>query len=324
MDPGVLSINITLYRVAQNSKIVNALINAARNGKSVFVFIELQARFDETANIYWSKKLEEVGVKVRFGIRGLKIHGKLVLITRKEGAKSNIYAVLSTGNFHEGNATVFADITLLTADKRITSEVKKIFDFLEYPFKNFTFKSLLVSPNNARRRLSLLIDNEIKNARLGREAWMIIKSNNLVDSDMIKKMYQASREGVKIRLIIRGTCSLVPGEPELSENIEGISIVDRYLEHSRIFVFCNNKKNAYYISSADWMARNLDHRIEITCPVYDTDLQNELRTLLELQWADNVKARVLNREQNNPYKTTAEKKSIRAQVEFYNYLQSLL
>jgi polyphosphate kinase len=323
MDPGVSAIKITLYRVAQNSKVINALINAARNGKSVMVIIELQARFDEKSNIYWSRKLEEVGVKVFFGIRGLKIHSKLVLITRKEGVDTRQYAAVSTGNFHEGNAAVYSDTTLLTADKRITQEVKKIFNFFENTFKTFTYKSLLVSPNHARRRLMVLIDNEMKNAQLGRDAWIIIKTNSLVDNDMNKKLYQASAEGVKVRLIIRGICSLIPGEAGLSENIEGISIVDRYLEHSRIFVFCNNNRELYYISSADWMPRNLDHRIEVTCPVYDPDLQRELRTQIELQWADNVKARILSIAQDNRYKATAKGKKVRSQAEFYNYLKNL-
>jgi polyphosphate kinase len=303
--------------------VINALINAARNGKSVMVIIELQARFDEKSNIYWSKKLEEVGVKVFFGIRGLKIHSKLVLITRKEGQKTALYASVSTGNFHEGNASVYSDTTLLTADKRITQEAKKIFNFFENTFKTFTYKSLLVSPNHARRRLMILMDNEMKNAELGRDAWIIIKTNSLVDTDMIKKLYQVSEAGVKVRLIIRGTCSLIPGEPGMSENIEGISIVDRYLEHSRIFVFCNNNRELYYLSSADWMTRNLDHRIEVTCPVYDEDLQKELRTQIEMQWADNVKARVLNKQQDNRYKISKNKKRFASQVEFYDYLKTL-
>jgi polyphosphate kinase len=323
MDPKVSSIKITLYRVAKNSKVINALINAARNGKQVMVIIELQARFDEKSNIYWSRKLEEVGAKVFFGIRGLKIHSKLVLITRKEGQKNMYYASVSTGNFHEGNAAVYSDTTLLTADKRITLEVKKVFQFFENTFKTYTYKSLLVSPNHMRRRLLILIDNEMKNAQLGREAWIIIKTNSLVDPEMIRKLYAASNEGVNIRLIIRGICSLIPGEPGLSENIEGISIVDKYLEHSRIFVFCNNNRELYYISSADWMPRNLDHRIEVTCPVYDEDLKQELRTQLELQWADNVKARILDVKQDNRYKSDKNEKKVRSQLEFYKYLGSL-
>lgn len=322
IDPKVVSIKITLYRVARNSKVINALINAARNGKSVTVIIELQARFDEKANIYWSRKMEEVGVRVLFGIRGLKVHCKLVLISRKEGRGLNNFAGISTGNFHEGNARVYSDTTLLTADKRISSEVKKVFIFFDNTFKTFSYKSLLLSPNYTRRRLMNLIDNEIRNKEIGRDAWIIIKTNSLVDKDMIKKLYQASNAGVKIRLIIRGICSLIPGEPGLSENIEGISIVDTFLEHSRIFVFCNNNRNLYYISSADWMTRNLDHRIEVTCPVYDPDLQEELRTQIEMQWDDNVKARILNREQDNQYRIDDAGPKSRSQHEFYNYLKN--
>ncbi len=321
IDPKVVYIKITLYRVAKNSKVINALINAARNGKQVTVIIELQARFDEKANIYWSRKMEEVGVRVLFGIRGLKVHCKLVLIGRREGRAIVNYAGISTGNFHEGNAKVYSDTTLLTRDSKISSEVKKVFLFFDNTFKNFSYKSLLLSPNYARRRLMNLIDNEIKNKKLGRDAWIIIKTNSLVDKDMIKKLYQASNAGVGIRLIIRGICSLIPGEPGLSENIEAISIVDTFLEHSRIFVFCNNNRAIYYISSADWMSRNLDHRIEATCPVYDTDLQDELKTQIELQWRDNAKARILNREQNNIYKRNEKMPPVRSQIEFYNYLK---
>jgi polyphosphate kinase len=322
IDPKVASIKITLYRVAKNSKIIHALINAARNGKAVTVIIELQARFDEKANIYWSRKMEEVGINVMFGIRGLKVHCKLILITRREGRAVVNYAGISTGNFHEGNAMVYSDTTLLTSDLRISSEVKKVFLFFDNTFKTFSYKSLILSPNHTRRRLMNLIDIEIKNKERGREAWIIIKSNSLVDKDMIKKLYQASIAGVNIRLIIRGVCSLIPEEPGLSENISGISIVDTFLEHSRIFVFCNNNRNRFYISSADWMTRNLDHRIEVTCPIYDHDLQDELRTQLELQWNDNVKARILNRNQDNHYMTNDNESRKRSQHEFYKYLKN--
>ncbi|TVR69316.1 MAG: polyphosphate kinase 1 [Marinilabiliales bacterium] len=322
IDPKVVSVKITLYRVARNSKVINALINAARNGKQVTVIIELQARFDEKANIYWSRKMEEVGVRVLFGIRGLKVHCKLILISRREGREVVCYAGISTGNFHEGNAGIYSDTTLLTRDKRIASEVRKVFNFFDNTFKNFTYKSLLLSPNYARRRLVNLIDNEIRNRDLGRDSWVIVKTNSLVDKDLINKLYQAGRAGVKIRLIVRGICSLIPGEPGLSDNIEAISIVDAFLEHSRIFVFCNNNKNLYYISSADWMTRNLDHRIEVTCPVYDPDLQEELRTQIELQWSDNVKAREINREQDNRYRKNEGSQPVRSQAEFYRYLKN--
>ncbi len=321
IDPQVASIRISLYRVAKNSKIINALINAARNGKSVTVIIELQARFDEKANIYWSRKMEEVGVNVLFGIRGLKVHCKLVLVTRKEGRALVNYAAISTGNFHEGNARVYSDTTLLTADRRITSEVRKVFMFFDNTFKTFTYKSLILSPNHTRRRLMNLVDNEIKNREAGKESWIIIKTNSLVDRDMIKKLYQASNAGVEARMIVRGMCSLIPGEPGLSENIQAISIVDTFLEHSRIFIFCNGGNNLYFISSADWMTRNLDHRIEVTCPVYDPDLQEELRTQIELQWQDNVKARILNRDQDNQYRDNNDKPALRSQHEFYSYLK---
>ncbi len=321
IDPRVVSIKITLYRVARNSKVINALINAARNGKTITVVIELQARFDEKANIYWARKMEEVGIRVHFGIRGLKVHCKLVLVTRKEGRTLVNYAGISTGNFHEDNARVYSDTTLLTCDKRISLEVKKVFLFFENTFKNFTYKSLLLSPNYARRRLLNLIDNEIRNKESGGDAWVIIKVNSLVDREMIKKLYHASSAGVKVRMIVRGICSLIPEEPGLSENIEAISIVDTFLEHSRIFVFCNNGKNQFFISSADLMTRNLDNRIEVTCPVYDPDLQEELRTQIELQWRDNVKARILNRNQDNRYRSN-DKPSVRSQHEFYKYLKS--
>ena len=321
IDPKVTYIKITLYRVATNSKVINALINAARNGKAVTVIIELQARFDEKANIYWSKKMEEAGVRVLFGIRGLKVHCKLLLIGRKEGRIVVNYAGISTGNFHEGNARIYSDTKLLTKDVRISSEAKKVFNFFDNTFKTFNYKSLFLSPNYARRRLMNLIDNEIKNREAGRDAWIFLKTNSLVDKDMIKKLYQASNSRVQIRLIVRGICSLIPGEPGMSENIEAISIVDTFLEHSRIFVFCNNNRNLYFISSADWMARNLDHRIEITCPVYDPDLKDELKTQLELQWSDNVKARILNREQDNKYRKDDNKMEMRSQYEFYKYLK---
>ncbi len=320
IDPKVVSIKITLYRVAKNSKVINALINAARNGKQVTVIIELQARFDEKANIYWSRKMEEVGVRVLFGIRGLKVHCKLILVSRREGRAIVNYSAISTGNFHEGNAKVYSDTTLLTKNPRITSEVKKVFMFFDNTFKNFSYKALFLSPNYARRRLMNLIDNEIKNQELGRPAHIFIKTNSLVDKDMIKKLYQASNAGVRIRLIVRGICSVMPGVPGMSENIEAISIVDTFLEHSRIFVFCNNNSDLYYISSADWMSRNLDHRIEVTCPVYDADLQEELKTMLELQWRDNVKARMINPEQDNQYKKDNSNKPVRSQVEFMKYL----
>jgi len=322
IDPKVTSIKITLYRVAKHSKVINALINAARNGKLVTVVIELQARFDEKSNIYWSKKLEEVGVTVLFGVPGLKVHSKTTLITRKEKKKLVHYATVGTGNFHEGNASVYSDVTLFTADKRITTDVIKLFNFYENIYRTYTYKHLLVSPLYMRRRLINLIDNEINNARNGKNAHIILKINNLVDKDMIKKLYQANNSGVKIALIIRGICSLIPGVPGMSENIKAVSIVDKYLEHARIFVFCNNNKELYYISSADWMTRNLDHRIEVVCPVYDPKLRKELKNILKFQLKDNVKSRIINQEQDNLYKAKKSKKTIRSQIETYKAIKN--
>jgi polyphosphate kinase len=323
MDPNVISIKTTLYRVASDSAVINALINAALNGKHVMVNIELQARFDEEINIYFSKLLEEAGVIVTFGIRGLKVHSKVTLITRMENGRHVNYAAVGTGNFHEGTAGVYSDLLLLTKDKRICSEVWKVFDIFENTFKNYNFKYLHVSPNYQRKRLYALIDREIANSKKGKEAFIIVKANNLVDTDMVRKLYLANNAGVKIKLIIRGVCSLIPGVKGQSENIEAISIVDRFLEHSRIFVFCNKGDELYYISSADWMTRNIDTRIEVSAPVFDKDLQNELRHIIAIQLSDNVKTRLIDQKQTNPYKREEGAKPIRSQLELYNYYRKL-
>jgi polyphosphate kinase len=324
IDPQVIEISITIYRVARNSRVVNALINAARNGKKVFVVIELQARFDEEANIYWSRKLEEVGAKVSFGFPNLKIHAKLLNIVRKEGRQTKYYACVSTGNFHEGNAMVYSDLFLFTADKRITLDVKRIFDFFENPFRNFTYRHLIKSPLNLRRKMYNLIENEIKNAKAGKEAYIILKLNSLVDNDIISKLYQANDAGVKIRMIVRGTCSMIPGVNGLSEHVEAVSIVDKYLEHARILIFCNSGNELTYITSADWMTRNLDRRIEVACPIFDKDVQLELRRMIELQMKDNVKARIINAVQDNPYVMPEGRTLIRSQVELYKYYSNQL
>jgi polyphosphate kinase len=317
MDPKVRTIKITLYRVSKNSKVINALINAARNGKQVIVVIELQARFDEKSNIYWSKKLEEVGATILFGIKALKIHCKLVQISRKEGKTLQNYSIISTGNFHEGNASVYTDVALFTCDKRITSEVERVFQFFDNPYWNYDYKYLLISPLYMRRKFIRLIDNEIKNAKAGKDAYMLLKINNLVDTNMVKKLYEANNAGVKIKLLVRGICCIRPGLPGLSENISATSI-DKFLEHSRVFVFCNNNDELYYISSADWMTRNLDHRVEVTCPVFDDNIKKELRKLLEIQLSDNVKARILNDIQDNQY-IKNDAPLIHSQMVLYNY-----
>lgn len=321
INPDVKSIKVTLYRVATNSKVINALINAARNEKDVTAVIELQARFDEKTNIYWARKLEEVGVKILFGIPGLKIHCKLLLISSKSGKKTINFAGISTGNFHEGNAGVYTDVTLLTANKKITSEVEKVFDYFQNTFKYYNYNHLLVSPQFMRNKLVTLIDTEIKNARTGKPAYIILKINNLVDGDMINKLYEASQSGVKISLIVRGICSLIPGVPGLSDNIEAISVVDKYLEHSRIFIFCNNNNEKYYISSADWMTRNLDNRVEVAAPVYDPSIQQEIRRIIDIQLGDCVKARIVDECQGNTYRKGEI--CIRSQFEIYQYYKAI-
>jgi len=319
IDPKVKSIKITIYRVASESKVVHALINAAQNGKKVTAVVELRARFDEKSNINWSRQMEEAGINVIFGVPGLKVHGKMTLITCIDGKNTINYAVVSTGNFHEGNASLYTDINLFTADKRITTEVDKVFTFLEFNYRTFTYKHLLISPANMRRKLYALIDNEIRNAKKKLPAYMLCKINNLVDEEMIRKLYQASNAGVTIQLVARGICSLVPGIPGQSENIEVVSVVDRLLEHSRIFIFCNNGQERYFISSADWMTRNLDYRIEVATPVYDENNKKELKRIIEAALKDNVKARIINPKQDNTFKRINPKKQYRSQMELYNY-----
>ncbi|MBL0327982.1 MAG: polyphosphate kinase 1 [Bacteroidetes bacterium] len=322
IDPKVQSIKITLYRVAKNSNIVKALINALKNGKEVTAVIELQARFDEEANIYWSDKLQEEGANVIYGVPGLKVHSKMFLITRRESGVLNQYAHIGTGNFNGDTSKVYTDHTLLTANKNITDEVEKVFNFYSDNFKGGTYKHLLVSPFFMRKRLVQLINKEIQNAKANKPASIVLKLNNLVDADMIRKLYDASSEGVKIKLIVRGICSLVAGVKGLSENIEAISIVDKYLEHSRVFIFHNNGEEKYFISSADWMTRNLDHRSEVAVPIYDKNVQKELRSIIDTLWSDNTKARVLGSQQNNEYRKPLGKLKVRAQEEMFNLMKS--
>ena len=319
IDPQVTEISLTIYRVARNSKVINALINAARNGKRVNVIIELQARFDEEANIYWSRKLEEADVNVYFGISGLKVHAKLLCISRMENRKIVNYTCIGTGNFHEGNARVYSDLFLLTAHKGMAKEVKKMFEFFENTYKNYSFRHLIPSPLQTRKKMYRLIDNEISNAKSGREAYIILKINSLVDKEIIYKLYQANNAGVKLKLIVRGICSLIPGVPGMSENIEAISIVDKFLEHSRIIIFCNGGNELFFISSADWMTRNLDRRIEITCPIYDKDIKDEIREMINLQLKDNVKSRIINTAQDNPYVRSDSQPPLQSQAELYKF-----
>ena len=320
IDPRVETIQITLYRVANESMVINTLINAARNGKNVVVVIELQARFDEEANIYWSNRLQEVGAKVIHGIPGLKVHSKLTLITRRVNRRLEHFAYVGSGNFQEDTAKIYCDEGLFTADKRITYDVVKIFEFFDKNYKQHIFNHIILSPFSTRQHFTYHIDHEIKNAREGKEALMIIKMNSLVDEQMMEKLYEASQAGVKIKLIIRGICSLKAGVPGLSENIEAISIVDKFLEHSRIFYFYHGGNEKLYISSADWMVRNLDRRIEVTCPIYDKEIKRELKQMLKLQLRDNVKGRILDDVQDNKYVRNNDK-PVRAQDAYYHYLK---
>ncbi len=323
IDPLVKSIKMTIYRLARNSNVINALINAARNGKSVTVYLELQARFDEKANLFWSEKLQEEGVTIINGIPGLKVHCKLLLIKRKEGNAINYYTNVATGNFNEDTAKIYADDSLLTANEKIGVEAEKVFAMFESKFKPFRFSTLIVSPFSQRNYFIRMINNEIANAKAGKKARIIIKLNNLVDQAIIKKLYQASDAGVKIRLIIRGICVLKPHIKGLSDNIRAISIVDKFLEHSRLFYFYNNGKEDLFISSADWMTRNFDYRIEVGCPINDKDIKNELLKMLEIQMNDNTKARNISADNKNEYKKTDSELQVRSQFDIYNYFKEL-
>ena len=311
--PEVKAIKTTLYRLAKDSKVVKALITAARNGKKVTAVVELMARFDEESNIKWSKRMQEEGVNVIFGVEGLKIHSKLLYIESKKG---NI-ACVGTGNFHEGNAKVYTDYLMMTARPKIVNEVAKVFDFIDRPFSPFRFNELLVSPNSMKSRILRMLDIEIKNANEGKEAWVKIKINHITDTDMVTKLYQASKAGVKIDIVIRGNCSLVPGIKGLSDNIHCVGIIDRYLEHSRILIFANGGKPRYFLGSADWMPRNLLNRIEVMTPVYDEDLQADLLRTVSYGMRDTTNGRVVDGKGTNNF---VEGPTFRSQEELYkNY-----
>lgn len=325
LDPKVTTIKITLYRLAKNSQIISSLINAAKNGKKVVVQIELQARFDEASNISYSQQMQEEGVKLIFGIKGLKVHSKICVIDRLEEGKIKHYGFISTGNFNESTAKIYTDVTLLTSHQKILKDVSKIFDFFEVNYRLYRYKHLIVSPHYSRSRFCKLIDNEISNARCGFPSYIKLKMNSLSDYKMIDKLYDASNEGVKIQLQVRGICSLVPGVKGMSENIEAISIVDNYLEHSRIFIFCNNNNPEVYISSADFMTRNLDGRVEVTCPIYDQEIKQHLIDNFEIGWKGNVKARIHSEKLDNKYRQRNENEPIfRAQQETFNFYQNKL
>lgn len=322
IDPKVVSIHITLYRLAENSNVINALINAAKNGKKVQVFVELKARFDEKANIYWSKKLEKVGVNVKVVLGELKVHSKVCLVKRREKGKIVSYATLATGNFNEVTAAVYCDHNLFTVRKEIVKDLNRFFSGLKENRFYDKYESLITSPLESRSKLNTLIDREIANVKAGIPASMILKMNSLSDEEMIGKLYQASNAGVKIDLIVRGMCCLVPGQKGFSENIKVRSIVDRYLEHARVWFFENGGEEEVYLTSADLMTRNLDRRIEVGFPILDDRIKRELKDILIIQLQDNTKAREINATNNNSYIGRDEKKRHRSQVDIYQYLKS--
>ncbi|HOH37828.1 MAG TPA: polyphosphate kinase 1 [Spirochaetota bacterium] len=318
MDTNVTEIKITLYRVAKDSSISNALINASKNGKKVTVLMEIQARFDEDNNIYWANLMKEEGVNVILGIAGLKVHSKLCMITRRENSAFKNYCIIGTGNFNEETARQYTDHYLLTSDKRITSEISELFDFFVMNFRHHSYRNLIVAPFNMRDEFKRLIKNEIRNAESGVDAEIFIKVNNLVDREMIKYIRRAAESGVKVRLLVRGMFSLVLDSS--TANIEARGLIDRYLEHSRVYFFANGGNELCYISSADLMSRNLDNRIEVSVPVYDNAIRNELRDILEISWKDNVKSRILDESLSNKYYRGGEVKT-RSQDEIYGYLK---
>ena len=323
IDPKVKSIKITLYRVARSSSVINALINAVKNGKMVVVVLELQARFDEEANIVWANKLTEEGVKVLYGVPGLKVHAKLCLITRRKRGGSEYLAIIGTGNFNEDTARIYSDHSLFTADRRLTMEVNKVFDFFENNYYLTSFRHLIVSPFDMRKKICKLIKTEIQNAKDGQPAYIILKLNNLVDGQVIGLLYKASQVGVDVRLMVRGMFSVVTEVPEVSQELQARGLIDKYLEHSRIYAFCNKGNPKYYMTSADLMHRNIDRRVEVTFPIYDTGIQNEIRKFLEIQWLDTVKSRVLDRDLSNQFYRDSQPQTIRAQWKFYDYLEKL-
>ncbi len=324
IDPEVTTIKISAYRLASNSKVVNALVNAVRNGKSVTVMLELRARFDEEANLAWKDVLEEEGVKVLIGIPNVKIHAKICLIKRRSNNRTTHYGFVSTGNLNEKTSTVYGDHCLLTSDRHIMADVNRIFTYLENWRSGSeaikTCKTIIPCPFALRKEMHKLINREIKNARSKKTAYIILKMNSLSDEDMIEKLYEAARSGVKVRLIVRGIFCMFSENKKFRHPVRAVSIVDEYLEHARVFIFANGGAEKVFISSADWMLRNLDHRVEATCPVLDESIKSEIRNIIDIQLKDNVKARILNNELSNRYARDRSDLKIRSQVEIYQFL----
>ncbi len=325
IDPDVTHIKITQYRVAKVSRIMEALMNAVQAGKQVSVFVEIKARFDEEANLRWGERLEKAGVKVNYSFPGVKVHAKMALIRRFEKGAPKLYTYMSTGNFHEDTAKIYSDFGFFTTDERLCNEVARAFSFLEtvqYPQNEF--KHLLVGQFNLRDELEAKVDREIAAAKDGKEAKILLKMNSLQDQDFINKLYEASGAGVQVTLIIRGICCLVPQLKGISENIRAFSIVDRFLEHSRVFIFHNGGDEQVYLSSADWMVRNLDHRIETCFPIYNPELIQMIKGLMDIQIKDNVKSRILDGDHQNVYHRNDSDMAIRSQLETYYLLKRKL
>ncbi|HMU10304.1 MAG TPA: polyphosphate kinase 1 [Ferruginibacter sp.] len=324
IDPDVTSIKLTCYRLADRSRIINTLTNAVRNGKLVTVVLELRARFDEEANLEWKEELEEAGAKVLLGVPNMKVHAKLCLIKKKVNNRTVHYGFVSTGNLNERTALVYGDTCLLTSDRNIMADVNRIFNYLEHPKSRahmlHNCKTLLVSPDGMRKQLMQLIGREIKAARAKKPASIILKLNSLSDEKLISKLYEAAKAGVEIKMVVRGIFCMFTENKKFKVPIQAISIVDEYLEHARVMIFCNGGKEKTYISSADWMVRNIDHRVEVSCPIFEKNIQQELKDILQIQLKDNIKARILDNELSNQYVNPRNTKKIRSQVETYNYL----
>ena len=323
IDPSVKSIKITLYRLSRKSNVISSLINAAKNGKKVLVQIELQARFDEENNIKVSQQLKAAGVDLIFGVKGLKVHSKICLIERIENNKKRLYGFVSTGNFNETTARVYSDFTLFTSNQKILKEVSKVFDFLQVSYKIHDYKHLIVSPHHTTNKIFELIDNEIDNAKKGIYSEIILKLNSFTSYKFVDKLYEASQQGVKIKLLIRGICCLIPNKLGFSDNIEVKSVVDRYLEHSRVYVFENGGDKKVYISSADLMTRNIEKRVEVACPIYQDNLKKQVLDTLEITANDNVKTRLINSGMQNSFLRNS-KSNIRSQWYTYTYFKKIL
>ena len=320
-DPKVTDIKITQYRLAKDSKVVKALINALKHGKRVTVFMELKARFDEESNIEYSKLLENAGARVLYSLPGLKVHSKTALILRKEKDSIKKYGYFATGNFNEKTAKLYTDLGLFTSDSRLVDELAMVFDYLEGNSGKPEFQHLLVGKFNMRHQFYRLIDRETANVKKGKKALIIAKMNGLEEPKIIDKLYEASNAGVQVKLIVRGICCLIPGVKGMSENIEVISILDRFLEHTRMYYFHNDGNEEVFLSSADWMKRNLRKRIEVAFPIYDEGIKKMMKDLLDIQLEDNTKARIIDKKQSNKYKTDDNSKKIRAQYATYDYIK---